>query len=181
MVAVEVYKDMGYHTSRRKKMESLGLCWDCAKSNDNPTGKRCLSCSKKMSFSGKVRRDILIEKGLCGKCGKNRFKEGAHLCVFCLEKANERSKKHNDGIKKKVFNHYGNRCNCCNESMKQFLAIDHINNDGAKHRKKIGSGYAFYLWLIRNNFPTGFQTLCANCNWGKRVNNNICPHLTGGD
>jgi hypothetical protein len=29
--------------------------------------------------------------------------------------------------------------------------------------------------LVKNNFPNDFQTLCMNCNWGKRYYG-ICPH-----
>ena len=33
-------------------------------------------------------------------------------------------------------------------------------------------------WIIVNNFPTGFQILCHNCNFAKGIvrNNNKCPH-----
>src|SRR3990167_2513529 len=34
-----------------------------------------------------------------------------------------------------VIFHYGGRCACCGELEPKFLAIDHINNDGAVHRK----------------------------------------------
>jgi hypothetical protein len=65
----------------------------------------------------------------------------------------------------KVLEHYSNgtmSCNCCGETFLPMLQIDHINNDGAEHSKKIGN--SLYLWLIRNNFPLGFQVLCAVCN-----------------
>ena len=77
-----------------------------------------------------------------------------------------------------VYSHYGMKCACCGESQMMFLTIDHINNDGAEHRKKLKGigGSPFFEWLVRNNFPEGFQTLCRNCNWGKHVNHGICPH-----
>ena len=37
----------------------------------------------------------------------------------------------------KVLIAYGNKCNCCGEKNIKFLTIDHINNDGAEHKKKI--------------------------------------------
>lgn len=72
----------------------------------------------------------------------------------------------------------GYTCVCCNETEKKFLTLDHKNNDGAKHRKEIGyrGGYAFYLWIIRNNFPPMFQVLCFNCNHGRQLNGGVCPH-----
>ena len=70
-------------------------------------------------------------------------------------------------------------CNCCGEKMFMFLAIDHIENNGSKHRKEIGVGKSRMVdWLIKNDFPTGFQILCQNCNMGKHFNKGICPHKT---
>jgi len=83
-------------------------------------------------------------------------------------------KKYDMKIKEQVFNHYGNKCVCCGESNINFLSIDHINGGGTKHRKKIGC--KINNWLIKNNFPKGYQTLCFNCNWGKHINGGICPH-----
>ena len=52
-----------------------------------------------------------------------------------------------------------------------------MNNDGAKHRKEIGHGGSLmYSWLIKNNFPPGFQLLCMNCNFAKGIHGGICPH-----
>lgn len=75
-----------------------------------------------------------------------------------------------------AIEHFGGKCACCGETEPDFLAIDHINNDGAEHRKEIGSdGRALYLWLRRNNYPEGFQVLCHNCNMAKGLYG-ICPH-----
>lgn len=67
-------------------------------------------------------------------------------------------------------------CACCGEIILEFLEVDHINNDGNKHRREIGN-QKIYDWLIKNKFPTGFQILCANCNKGKSLNDGICPHV----
>jgi hypothetical protein len=86
-------------------------------------------------------------------------------------------------LRLEVLTHYGGnppKCACCGEREKRFLTIDHINNDGAEHRRKIGmghhSGCRLYSWIRTHNFPSGFQVLCFNCNCGKRMNNGICPH-----
>lgn len=84
--------------------------------------------------------------------------------------------------KQKVFAAYGGPvCACCGEKHLSMLTIDHINNDGAKHRTEIGKGKKnvgsrLYQWLITNKFPTGFQVLCFNCNSSKHVNGGICEH-----
>ncbi len=46
------------------------------------------------------------------------------------------------------------------------LTIDHINNDGAKHRKEIGQS-KIYIWLKTHKYPTGYQVLCMNCQFKK--------------
>ena len=78
-----------------------------------------------------------------------------------------------------VFEAYGGyKCVCCGETEPKFLSIDHINNDGAKHKKKTNSN--LYRWLKKNDYPSGFQVLCMNCNCGKYRNGGICPHKTSG-
>lgn len=65
-------------------------------------------------------------------------------------------------------------CACCGETIYQFLAIDHMNGGGNKHRKSLKS-MDIYRWLVKNNFPLGFQVLCHNCNLAKGYYG-ICPH-----
>jgi hypothetical protein len=71
------------------------------------------------------------------------------------------------------------KCNCCGESTLQFLCIDHINNDGNKHRRDIGytGGDSVIKWLRKNDYPEGFQVLCYNCNMAKSFYA-ACPHTT---
>lgn len=97
-----------------------------------------------------------------------------------------------------VLKHYSGKeipeCSCCKETIFEFLQIDHINNDGARHRREIGmtqsdanqmkkegrkasiGGNGFVYWLKKNNYPEGFQVLCANCHAGKTLNGE-CPHV----
>lgn len=72
-----------------------------------------------------------------------------------------------------VLDHYGRQCACCGESFNEFLTIDHIN--GENKNEKYRCGFQLYTWLVKNNFPEGFQTLCMNCNFalGKV---GYCPH-----
>lgn len=94
-------------------------------------------------------------------------------------RANERTKQ----MRLKCLNYYSNndiKCACCLEKHIEFMTIDHMNNDGAEHRRKItgstrGSGARLYQWLIKNNFPPGFQVLCINCNMARYIYGK-CPH-----
>lgn len=80
-------------------------------------------------------------------------------------------------VKEQVLTHYGNgKCACviCGESRLACLSIDHINGNGYGHRKAVGNGSKLYRWLIKNNFPEGFRTLCMNCQFVKRVESKEC-------
>jgi len=81
--------------------------------------------------------------------------------------------------KRQIMTAYGGHCTCCGETEIAFLAIDHIDGDGAARRKngEHGQGHKFYRWLIANGFPSGFQVLCFNCNFAK--SNGGCPHRRG--
>lgn len=94
-------------------------------------------------------------------------------------------KKSNLKLKRQVMDAYGGKCACCGEAELVFLTIDHINDDGAEHRRQIAAergsqwlqaGSPTYRWLRDNNYPEGFQVLCANCNCGRHWNGGICPH-----
>lgn len=79
--------------------------------------------------------------------------------------------------KKEVLILYGNgKCACaiCGESRLACLSIDHIHGNGYEHRKRVGGGSLLYRWLIRNNYPEGFQTLFMNCQFIKREEAKEC-------
>jgi uncharacterized Zn finger protein (UPF0148 family) len=75
----------------------------------------------------------------------------------------------------------GYRCACCGVTGECFLTIDHVNNDGAEMRNNRVHGHSgwFYGWLRRNGYPAGFQILCWNCQWGKKIHG-TCPHTNQG-
>jgi hypothetical protein len=76
-----------------------------------------------------------------------------------------------------VYSNGQPKCACCGETEIAFLTIDHINGGGRRHvaKKGVGGGIGLYRWLIRNNFPDGFQVLCMNCNFARR-RGRLCPH-----
>jgi hypothetical protein len=52
------------------------------------------------------------------------------------------------------------------------LTIDHVNGGGSKERKNSWKvGIRFYMWLKKNGYPKGYQTLCMNCQFIKRTRN----------
>jgi len=123
----------------------------------------------------------LKERGMCITCAELPAMEGYVQCNQCREWQKVRQKLNRDDLKREVYAHYGNgKCQCCGETEYTFLTMDHINNDGAQHRRELkyhsATGHGFYVWLRKNNFPEGFQVLCQNCNVGKWRNGGVCPH-----
>lgn len=88
---------------------------------------------------------------------KRKNRENTHRCTMKM--------------KEKFFEHYGDKCAVCGETDKSVLTIDHINDNGAEHRKKVGDNtYCVILDLERRGWPENeVQTLCYNCNNKKKM------------
>jgi len=77
------------------------------------------------------------------------------------------------------YSHGTMECACCGNRFLSFLTIDHIDNNGAEHRRQIkaAGGSGLYGWLKRANYPAGFQVLCWNCNCSKAYSkDHVCEH-----
>lgn len=77
-------------------------------------------------------------------------------------------------LKLEVFTHYSGghpRCVHCGITDIDVLCLDHIEGGGYQHRKELSSrsSKAFYHWVKDNDYPQGFQVLCANCNMKKKT------------
>ena len=85
------------------------------------------------------------------------------------QKANEATKE----IRYRVLSAYSNgleiACVKCGFKDIKALQIDHINNNGAEDRRTNGKCQSLFRRLIKNNFPIGYQVLCANCNTIKEM------------
>ena len=171
--------------TRRKELKSerlsQGLCVECGHIPHRPGKKTCVHCATRARtlsdpMSCQRRRR---ESGLCIKCGKMPRAEGVLLCQGCREKFREKSREYHQKktkpLREQVLAHYGGVCACCGETEPLFLTIDHVNNDGAKHRKEVASNH-LAKWLVDNDFPEDFQILCFNCNCGRQRNGGVCPH-----
>lgn len=170
-----------------------GICFKCKKETIVYSGSsECRPCSASRS---RERRKNHRALGLCS-CGRKKAEGDDFKCVRCREQnyiqgrkpcvkeyrarnlkrmqmlASLRLRK----IKTSIFEKYGGViCKCCGETTIEFLSLDHIAGDGAKHRREIGGGANTYRWIIKNNFPPGFQVLCMNCNFAKGKSK-YCPH-----
>ena len=128
---------------------------------------------------------------LGGRQGCKERKKQAGICVDCPRpvrsgvRCDTCKTRNNNGrllrhakLKDEVFAAYGGyRCQCCGETHREFLHIDHADGQGARHRQQIGdrTGANMYSWLKKHGFPPGFRVLCANCNWSYG-RYGYCPH-----
>lgn len=69
-------------------------------------------------------------------------------------------------LKQEIVNVYGGKCECCGETIIEFLTIDHKKGDGAAHRREIGGkGRKLYAAIKKEGFPKDrYRLLCLNCN-----------------
>lgn len=157
----------------RQENKKAQLC-RCGRVSEFGPGRICEICRT----SARKRQRRLRSAGLCTRCRKPS-QDGKFLCSECAIVGNEKKRRYNREIKKKVFLGYGGKCQCppCGESNSEFLTIDHKNNDGGRHRRSTNFGTSLYDWIIKNKFPDILQLLCWNCNMAKRFNGGICPHV----
>lgn len=162
---------------RRNKLE-LKLCTAC----DNLAVEGltyCRNCADKMRQREKERRDYCKKFKICIRCGKTSNTKKLR-CETCSDKANETQRKHQKLSKTTVMTHYGKneKLQCCWDECQvtdiDMLTLDHVENNGAKHRREYtrsgrGGGAMLYNKLIRDGFPEGYQTLCANHNLKKHI------------
>lgn len=151
--------------------------------------KTCTRCHKTKPTTdfyvkSTSRGGVATECKLCTRERSSQWRE-EHLTPEHKARWNEYLRQRRVRIRDAAFAAYGGYvCKCCGETTPQFLTVDHVNNDGAEFRRREfprksqsnGAGHWTYAWLVKHNFPEGFQILCMNCNYGKRMNHGVCPH-----
>ena len=152
--------------------------------------KKCISCGTKNGVYGKDTRCLDGMKRKCKPCESKYHKEHrrSNKQKYSRRSADYHRRTREERLhyakmarlkfRTAVLAHFGAICNCpgCGVTEEKFLGIDHIHGNGGKHRKEIGAR-TIYKWLVKNNFPEGFQVLCHNCNQAKGVYGE-CPHVT---
>lgn len=158
-----------YYRQWKRKHKNAGRC-RCGR-DVVPGRRRCGDCIEARARDTITRNERRRALGLCRHCGRTP-EPGQSKCEPCREVGRASLRR----IKARIISAYGGRCECCGETEHAFLTIDHINNDGARHRQEIKTT-RLYVWLERHGYPKdGFRLLCFNCNCGRRVNGGICPH-----
>lgn len=117
-------------------------------------------------------------KVFCSKeCRREQYREQNHEKIKRQQRIRDVRRK--ERLRKLVLEHYGGsppKCACCGETEIRFLTVDHINPTHKPDRKGKRKRGVNYGWIVKNDFPEGFQILCFNCNCGRYYNGGICPH-----
>jgi hypothetical protein len=172
---------LGMDTKRRRQRATTkrrwrtarrvaGFCHDCGELTE-PGKSRCARHSEQTAGALKRRRNKRRECGLCERCD-NPADPGKARCARHRKQRSEGIK----AIKLEVLSRYGKggRAVCCwpgcTVSDPDMLTLDHVNDDGAKHRRETGlMGKTLYARLKRQGWPLGYQTLCGGHQWKKEV------------
>lgn len=174
--------------SKKLKIEALniyGLECNCCKQNiieflviDHIDSKLRTDKQNGISFYRQLKQDGWPSgfQTLCSNCNSAKS-DTDHCPHVAMPILIDEQQRYRFRLRSTVLSAYGNKCVCCSEIEYAFLTIDHIAENGSDHLRSIGasSNMSFYRWLRDNNYPSGFQILCWNCNIAKH-NYNICPH-----
>lgn len=156
---------------------SASRCVRCDVKTDN-FSVHCEMCTTYMRDKDSRYYYVTKEADLCVHCRDIKPIDGEILCQICKDKNAARGAQNRKKQKMAVVEHYGGECSRCGETDLDVLCIDHIDGGGGQHRKRLAKdGTTTYRWLVKNNYPVGFQVLCFNCNIKKHLNGGICPHL----
>ncbi len=137
--------------------------------------KTCSTCSEAKPLDQYYSRKNNLD-GLSGQCRKCVCKQTSSWFQKNKDRVNAGKRAWNRKLRREALEAYGAFCQCCGESAREFLAIDHINGGGSKHRKSYrNAGNYIFLWLRKHAYPKGFQVLCHNCNFAKSHYGG-CPH-----
>lgn len=151
------------------------------KNKNKPDGlaTECKVCKKLLDKQYRERHKDKIKSTKHEYYLEHRDETIQRVCQYAKDNRlqhNARGTKAKNKLKLEVFSVYSCgdfKCKHCDETETGVLTVDHVNGDGAEHRREIGltasCGSNFYRWLKRNNYPEGFQILCYNCQYRKRM------------
>jgi hypothetical protein len=156
-----------YCKERRESFRAQGFCTNCGKLPPETSKVKCSVCLAASRVSNKK----YTSNNPRAKEVRGRWKSNSEARVkHRASRARWRLK-----LKYKVIISLGGKCECCSDTILEFLQIDHVNKDGKKHRAEIGRSAQMYKDMFK--FPNRYQlrVLCANCHFAI-TNSGHCPH-----
>lgn len=141
-------------------MVNLGKCKDCGKPISKESTGRCKTCSNKSRRIYDIPRHQRITRKEYQKW---------YMKNIYHEKKKKIDKNYVQRLRKEVYDLLGNKCIKCGY-IGLALQIDHVNDDGAKERKRFHCANATFLNHVLRKLKENskeYQLLCANCNTEK--------------
>ena len=113
-------------------------------------------------------------KRICGACGLVKPNSEFYSNIQTKRKSTCKACTKQRRLEHKIekFNAYGGcKCVCCEETLLEFLTLDHIGNSKKEFEMTMCRG------LRTDGFPhkDKLRVLCMNCNWSIGVHG-YCPH-----
>lgn len=190
----------GTHPSRaaglklwRDMKKAAGICQACS----NPVVKGKTLCQKHLKELRQryYKKDTgHIHRGQCVRCRDGT--PSLRGSTFCKRHKEEADREHlkrdaakREAVKREALDAYGGCfCVCCGEEHIGGLSLEHPNQDGAAHRRRLlgtlhysnRCGHKFYFKLKQLGFPQDVKmvVLCMFCHLFKTRGDKVCPHET---
>lgn len=164
----------GASIGKAKNGKDRGTCTHPLGSCGTHGNGTCPDCGDSLILDNASPSIVKVGSGRCSKCAvkyqQQNEKKDKRAYWTQVRKAKVAS------LKFEVFSHYCGgipRCQCpgCDVVDMCFLQLDHIVSKGRDEAMRFKR---LYQRLKDTRYPSGFQVLCANCNWAKRTNSQ-CP------
>ncbi len=163
---------------RSKQVITCRACKQQTADVSSQAGNICRSCYKAYlaDWQKRNREHVAEQRAI-------RYRTVYHKDPDWVAANNLRSRESHRLLRHEAIMAYGGyKCECCGETEPRFMTLDHVFDNGAEHRRSVGTQksrrVAIWRWLKINGYPEGYQVLCMNCNAGREWNGGVCPHKT---
>ena len=148
--------------------------WKCSECGSTETYKRAKGVCQKCYHRQYIAKRTVIDPQYRARESRQSYERNKESRIATMREKRRR-------LKWEVIEHLGGKCACCGETALEFLTVDHINGDGAEHRRNLtgknrGGSVRVYKDIRNQGYPKDkYRVLCFNCNcsigcWG------YCPH-----
>lgn len=182
---------------QRTFLSAKGLSTHKYRCNHRP-GARCRKCNELLTDENRIKSSRRTNRNVCIHCHRKymcnyrrehieafkAYQQKTELTMSAERKLRRKrrrqlsSRRYFEKLRDELIEAYGGCCECCKETNKEFLSIDHIYSDGRHEQKILGihGGRVLYWNLRKRGFPKDrYRLLCYNCNLSIG-HYGYCPH-----